>query len=100
MPSVSAFWRNEPTDRLVNFAILPPWHFLKNPLHDAGANAQLLANLEDAVAIGPKLKYSRLDRRPNPASPQLIARPRLATPRGRLSRGLRIEACSPGPISF
>ena len=31
------------------------WQFPKHPLHDAGSNAQLLADLVNAVAFGSQL---------------------------------------------
>jgi hypothetical protein len=31
-----------------------PRLLLENPLHDAGADAELLADLEDAITIGPR----------------------------------------------
>jgi hypothetical protein len=42
---------------------------LKNSLHDAGADAELLADIEDAITFGPQLQYSRLDRWRNPPTP-------------------------------
>ena len=50
-----------------------PRLLLENALHNAGANAQLPADLEDAVTVGPQLQYSRLHRGLNPASPEFCA---------------------------
>jgi hypothetical protein len=50
-----------------------PRLLLKNSLHDASADAELLANLEDAITIGSKLKYARLHRRLNPTPAQFRA---------------------------
>jgi hypothetical protein len=44
-----------------------PRLLLENSLHDAGADAELLADLENAITVGPQLYYSRLHRGLNPA---------------------------------
>jgi hypothetical protein len=30
-----------------------PWYFLEDPLDDAGADTEFLADLEDAITVGP-----------------------------------------------
>jgi hypothetical protein len=35
-----------------------PWRFLENPLNNAGADAELPADLEDAITISPQLLRS------------------------------------------
>ena len=47
---------------------LPPRHLLENALHDAGADAELLADLEDAIALIPERHDLSLDGRLHPAA--------------------------------
>src|SRR6267378_4131918 len=48
-----------------------PRFLFKNPLHHAGADTQLSADLEDAISVGSQLQYARLDRGLNPTPAQL-----------------------------
>src|SRR3981189_518546 len=50
-----------------------PRLLLENTLHNARADAELSADLENAVAIGPQLQYTRLHRWLNSASAELGA---------------------------
>ena len=50
-----------------------PRLLLENPLHDAGADAELPTDFQDAVTVGPQLQYSRFNRGLNPSAPQLHA---------------------------
>jgi hypothetical protein len=43
---------------------------LENPPHDTGADAELPADLEDAVAAGPQFQYSRFNRRLDATPPE------------------------------
>jgi hypothetical protein len=61
-------------------------HLFENALHDAGADAELPAYLENAVTIGSQFEYSRLYRRLNPTPAQL--------------RTVRPSAREPGIDSF
>src|SRR5258705_12249525 len=51
-----------------------PRLLLENPLNNAGADAELSADLEDAVSVGSQLQYARLDRGLNP-TPAKISYP-------------------------
>ena len=51
----------------------PPWYFLEDPLDDAGADAEFLADLEDAITFGPQFYDLGFDRRLNPSPTQLCA---------------------------
>src|ERR1700704_3238313 len=50
-----------------------PRFLFKNPLHHAGADTQLSADLEDAITVSPQLQYFRLHRGPNSTAAQLCA---------------------------
>jgi hypothetical protein len=45
-----------------------PGYFLEDPLDDAGADTEFLADLEDTVARVPQLQYSGFHRRLDPAA--------------------------------
>jgi hypothetical protein len=45
-----------------------PWHFLEDPLDDAGADTEFLADLEDAITVGPHFNYLSFNRRLNPTA--------------------------------
>src|ERR1700694_845513 len=57
----------EVTDRPLGKPQVP----LENPLHHARADAELPADLEDAVTLRPQLQYSRLHHRRDAAASQL-----------------------------
>ena len=50
-----------------------PRLLLENPLNNAGADAELSADLEDAITVSPQLQYFRLHRGPNSTAAQLCA---------------------------
>src|SRR5258705_1964523 len=58
-----------------------PRFLFKNPLHHAGADTQLSADLEDAITVSPQLQNFRLDRGLNPTPTQLCTfRPSASKP--------------------
>jgi hypothetical protein len=46
-----------------------PRLLLENPLHNAGADAELSADLENAVTVGPQFSYLRFHGRLDPTTP-------------------------------